>query len=86
MRIIIFLSAIIIFTKGTYSFRCQTCEISEHGETCDLSVACPKGVKSCETLISKVNGNYSIVLSCATEDNCESEFLQDGLSDCEHSE
>lgn len=40
--------------------------------------------EGCETLVSKVNGNYTIVLSCATNHLCGMNSDEAGLDQCDH--
>jgi len=83
MRKIVSILIILIFAKQSYALDCLACEATDTEDTCELSYKCPKGTKYCETLVSKVEGSYSVVMSCATEEKCKAEaILEGGLDEC----
>jgi hypothetical protein len=76
----------VILTRESLALECMGCEINDPSEVCDFTYKCPKTSKYCETLISKVNGNYSIVLSCSSKEKCSAEpITENGLENCRHS-
>lgn len=61
------------------------CEITDTSKKCDFFFKCKRGIEMCETIVSKTDGNYSIVMSCATKDRCgHDSIFQEGLEECKH--
>lgn len=87
MKKIFSILIILIFFKQSYALECKACEATDADATCELSYECDKGAKYCETLVSKVEGSYSVVMSCSTEEKCDAKaILKDGLDECDHDE
>lgn len=87
MKTLIILISTILFVCVNFSFalECMGCDISDPNEKCDFFYKCKKGVETCETVISKVNGNYSIAMSCASKENCGHDTVfNEGLEECQH--
>lgn len=76
----------VFYAHTANALECLACEVTDGSDACELTVKCPKSAKYCETLVSKVSGNYSIVLSCATKEKCSVDpITEDGLENCLHS-
>lgn len=75
-----------VFIQKSSALNCMGCEITNSSEACNFSYTCPKGIEYCETLISKVEGNYSIILSCATMEKCGENSQDQGFDQCDHKE
>lgn len=85
MKHLIFLMVITLNAKLIASLECMGCEITDPSEKCDFFYKCKNGVEMCETLISKVNGNYSIIMACATKEYCGDDHVyNEGLEECKH--
>ncbi|CRK91103.1 CLUMA_CG004791, isoform A [Clunio marinus] len=77
-----------VFVQSSHAISCMACEVKNSTEECSLSYACPDGVEFCETLVSKIEGVYSIIFSCPSMDHCETVEGQenDGYYKCDHAE
>lgn len=75
-----------MFVQNYSALICMGCEVTNSSDTCEFSYECPKLFEYCETLVSKVEGEYSVILSCATKDKCGNEPNGKGLSQCQHRE
>jgi hypothetical protein len=61
------------------------CDITDTSKKCDFFYKCKRGIEMCETLVSKVNGNYTITMMCATKDKCGHDSVyEEGLEECKH--
>jgi hypothetical protein len=79
---------VLSFARSSLALTCNGCEVMNETESCNFSYKCPKGTDYCETLVSKVEGVYSVILSCATMEKCGLyDPLKDeiGLQKCDHS-
>lgn len=70
--------------QNSSALTCMGCELSNSSDTCDFSYTCPDGVEFCETLVSKVEGSYSLILSCATMKKCGNYSDDQGLDKCDY--
>lgn len=77
---------ILVFNlKFSSALECMGCEISDPSEKCDFVYKCKRGVETCQTLFSKVNGNVSIIMSCAVKENCGHDTVfNEGFEECQH--
>ena len=85
MKLLATVLIFVFFLKNSTALMCNGCEISNDTEACNFSYKCPKEAYSCETLVSKVEGKYSIILSCATMEKCQMNGSDQGLQKCDHS-
>lgn len=83
----IFLSLFALSIKSSFGLECMGCEITDTSSKCESWSKCKKGIEMCETTVSKVGGNYTITMSCATKDKCGLDSVfQEGLEECMHKE
>jgi hypothetical protein len=87
MKLLIILSAFFaVLVKSSSALECMGCQISDLSVKCEYTYECKKGVETCQTVVSKVNGNYSIIMSCATKDSCGHDTVfNEGFEGCQHS-
>lgn len=85
MKIFLFITLLIITLKRTYGLECMGCDISDSAHKCGFFYNCKDGIEMCETLVSKVNGNYTITMSCATKERCGTDSVyEEGFQECKH--
>lgn len=79
------LIVVIFLTKESEAITCMGCEIENATRSCNFSYECVD-TEFCETLVSKVEGIYSIILSCGTMEKCGSDEMSydEGLNNCNH--
>lgn len=66
---------------------CRGCELTSN-QTCDFAYKCDDQVDYCETLISKVDGQYSLIFGCGI-DKCKEygkNSTNAGLDKCDFNE
>ena len=66
---------------------CRGCELTNN-QTCDFTYKCDDHVEYCETLISKVDGSYSLIFGCGI-DKCKGygkNTTDAGLDKCDFTE
>lgn len=70
MKVIINISIIISFViQLSSAIICNQCELSRGNRNCELQTVCNQ-LQLCETLVSKVEGEYTVTFSCATQSKC----------------
>lgn len=85
--LIIFLSVLALNAKFSTALECMGCEINGESKKCGFFYKCKKGIDMCETIVSKVDGEYQITMACATKDKCGHDSVyQEGLEQCKHKE
>lgn len=63
---------------------CRGCELTSN-QTCDFTYKCESSTQFCETLISKVEGSYSLTFGCGI-DKCKGygkKSSDSGLDKCD---
>ena len=73
------------FFRKSYGLICNGCEMSNSSQPCNFSYTCADSSKSCETLVSKIDNNYTVVFSCSSMDLCGMNSVNASLSKCNHS-
>jgi hypothetical protein len=85
MKVKIFILIFSLTIAKSYSLKCLACDIEDPATKCDYSIKCNNDEEHCETIISKVNGFYTITASCATKEKCGYDPIHsEGLNRCNH--
>lgn len=78
------LIVLLISFEMAFALICMGCDIKNASTPCDFNYSCPVEINTCETIVSKVEGTYSITTSCATKEKCQDKTAVYGFDICNH--
>lgn len=85
MKLLLILPILALNLKLSSALECMGCEISDASESCNFFYKCKTGVETCETIVSKINGSYSIIMACASKEKCGHDTVfSEGFEECQH--
>lgn len=84
MKIFISVLLLSVSMKSSWALQCSGCEAKSAEDSCNFLYDCSEDSKYCEALVTKFEGNYSVIMSCATMEKCGTNSADQGLEKCDH--